>query len=168
MSDDSDDDAPPVATSLNSSRAAALAREKAAPTRVRCAQKDRMASLCACAKLFVFCALVCSLREGAKAAEKKKRSVVTAGLRGDDYLPPELLDQLPSTTTAPAQPDEPQKKRPTRAEAKAAAKRARPHEPEPRDGLPITVQKAYALRTLSCRPPPRALSLSLSLSLSLG
>ena len=75
MSDDSDDDAPPVASSLSSSRAAHLAREAAAPRSKK------------------------AIREGERAATKKRQSVVTKGLRGDDYLPDEILSQLPSGPT---------------------------------------------------------------------
>ena len=76
MSDCSDDDAPPEVTSLRASRAVAIARDRVAPTRE-------------------------SVRDGQKAAEKRKQGLVTAGLRGDDYLPPEVLSQL---SQAPAQP----------------------------------------------------------------
>ena len=78
-----------------------------------------------------------------KIATKKKQSVITASLRGDDYLAPELLEQLPATTSsAAALPAEPAKKKPSRAEAKAAAIRKRPREPEQHDGLPRAMQRA--------------------------
>ena len=32
---------------------------------------------------------------------QKKRALVTAGLRDDDYLPPELLSQLPAVLSFP-------------------------------------------------------------------
>ena len=75
---------------------------------------------------------------------QKKRALVTAGLRDDDYLPPELLSQLPAASSAPAteQQAQPEKRRPSKSEARAAARRAQPREPERRDGLPRTVQKS--------------------------
>jgi len=75
-------------------------------------------------------------------ATKKKRSLVTAGLRGDDYLPPELLEQLPATTSSAAPAEPAKKQKPSRAEAKAAAIRTQPREREQHDGLPRTVQTA--------------------------
>ena len=84
-----------------------------------------------------------SLRDGEKAAVQKKRALVTAGLRDDDYLPPELLSQLPAASSATAQQQaQPEKRRPTKAEQRAAARRAQPREPQQRDGLPRTVQKS--------------------------
>ena len=83
-----------------------------------------------------------SIREGEKAAMKKKRSVVTAGLRGDDYLPAEVLDHLPTATATTEPAEVPAKAKPSRAEARAAAKRKEPREQESRDGLPRTIQKS--------------------------
>ena len=88
-----------------------------------------------------------SAREEMRAASKKKRSLVTADLRGDDYLPPELLSQLPATSAieAEATEDAERPRRPSKAAkaaAKAAERRAQPREPEVHDGLPKVVQKS--------------------------
>ena len=67
---DSDDEAP-VAISLSAARKGALKREADAPS-------------------------VVAAKAAQKAAEKKQQGIVTANLRGDDYLPPEILSQLPT------------------------------------------------------------------------
>ena len=89
-----------------------------------------------------------SIKAGEKAALKKKRNVVTADLRGDDYLPADILEQLPSSS-APARSDreagEPARKRQTKAEAKAAARREQAAaEVDPHDGMPRAIQKSCA------------------------
>ena len=67
--DDSDDEAP-VAIRVSEARDIALAREATRPTREQA-------------------------RASQKAAQRKLKGVVTADLRGDDYLPSEVLEQLP-------------------------------------------------------------------------
>ena len=68
--DESSDDEAPVAVGVSEAREAHEAREATRPTR----ENARMSQM---------------------RAEKKLKGLVTAGLRGDDYLPPEVLDQLP-------------------------------------------------------------------------
>jgi|MDTA01.1.fsa_nt_gb hypothetical protein len=127
MSDDSDDDAPPVASSLSSSRAAHLAREAAAP-------KSKKA-----------------IREGERAATKKRQSVVTKGLRGDDYLPDEILSQLPSGPTigqarraadAAGADEQRSKKKQKNAAAASGARQQQSKAPPAPDGLPRVVKKS--------------------------
>ena len=67
--DDFDDEAP-VAIRVSEARDIALAREATRPTREQA-------------------------RASQKAAQRKLKGVVTADLRGDDYLPSEVLEQLP-------------------------------------------------------------------------
>lgn len=65
--------------------------------------------------------------QGQKAAKRKQQNLVTASLRGDDYLPPEVLSQLPTGASKPASSSADGaegSKRMTKAEAKAAARRA--------------------------------------------
>lgn len=91
-------------------------------------------------------ALVRSVRDGRKAAAQEQKRLVTAGLRGEDYLPPEVLNQLPppSAISTSASRSDPA---PTRAERRAAERRAKHLERvrEPQDGLPQVVQKSYAI-----------------------
>lgn len=75
--DDSDDGDAPVAMGIEEARKAALAREADQPSQQ-------------------------SVRDGQKAAQQQKQKLVTASLRGEDYLPTDILDQLPETSASPA------------------------------------------------------------------
>lgn len=68
--DASSDDEAPVAIRVSEARDIALAREATRPTREQA-------------------------RASQKAAQRKLKGVITADLRGDDYLPSEVLEQLP-------------------------------------------------------------------------
>ena len=98
---DSDDEAPPVAVSTRSTRDAALAAPKG-PTRTSVGQSQR-------------------------ASAKRQRGLITADLRGQDYLPPEVLSSLadlpapPSTHVDEAVPAASARQKKQQAAAAAAA-----------------------------------------------
>ena len=115
--DASDDDAPPVAISLSSSRAAALTRDAGAPSQKRyaslhrtyaraflqssCQTRPLAQTFCACIDTRTHVLLFRSVREAQKAAKKKQADTVTAHARGDDgFLPADVLNSLPSTSLA--------------------------------------------------------------------
>lgn len=111
------------------------------------------------------CLLIRSVIEAQKAAKKKQQTMVTAGLRGDDYLPPEVLSHLPSGTAQPsgasssAADEAAGGKRLTKAEAKAAARRAEAEEvakrrqPNEEAGLPRVVRKGQGQVEVAVLPP---------------
>ena len=87
-----------------------------------------------------------SIKEAQKAAKKKQQQLVTAGLRGDDYLPPEVLSQLPPTQLSAAGASSEQQGAPkrTKAQLKADARRrdAEAHAPVADDGMPRVVRRS--------------------------
>jgi hypothetical protein len=104
-----------------------------------------------------------SVIQAQKAAKRKQQTMVTAGLRGDDYLPPEILSNLPSGTAQPsggsssAAGEAAGGKRLTKAEAKAAARRQEAEElakrREPHQlGLPRVVRKGETVE-VAVLPP---------------
>lgn len=80
--------------------------------------------------------------KGQRAAEKARRSAVTADIRsGTDYLPPEVLEQLPAAEAGPSSSEAPEPSRSAAKRArKAAAREAR--EREARDGMPRVVRQS--------------------------
>ena len=109
------------------------------------------------------CVAACSMRER-KAAEQAKARMVTASLRGEDYLPAEILSQLPPAPAATSMPMLEAEKAASssstsRAERRAAeqAKRKAASQPAP-DGLPRVVRKKYASHTPPSRALPRTFS----------
>jgi hypothetical protein len=99
--------------------------------------------------------LPCSVREQQRAQEKQKRSLISADLRGDDYLPPEVLSQLPSKPLAPAraaqQQQQPHKEKAAATHSKAQKPRAA--EDPLSFGMPRVLRKMCA----ACRPGERRL-----------
>ena len=85
---------------------------------------------------------MCSIKEAQKAAQKKQQQLVTAGLRGDDYLPPELLSQLPATQPSAAGEQGAPKR--TKAQLKADARRrdAEAHDAVADEGLPRVLRRS--------------------------
>lgn len=118
MAESDDDDAPPVATSSKRSRNEAVAVDAEAPTRQSIARAQRE-------------------------ARKKQQRLVTEGLRDDDYLPPEILSQLPATSAARGAGSgtgEAALKQ-SRTESKAAKRRGETGKVQANDGLPKVVQR---------------------------
>ena len=89
-----------------------------------------------------------SARQAKKAEEERKRSLVTADLRGDDYFPSELLAELPAAQPAARESGEggkAERRRQAKRERQAAAAAEAAEAPQraPQDGLPQVVRTEH-------------------------
>lgn len=152
-----------MAIGFGRAKSSALAgNAAAAQAQQRCAESPGSAHLHCCVSNTHLCAhlpfscfsplpCLCACSGTAKRlkeAEKERRSLVTADLRGPDYLPPELLSQLPPPSQAESLPDTAAAASESKRDKKRRA-RAEFEEDEWRDahdGLPKVVNSSANVR----------------------